>query len=305
MVGYVFGRVAQAALVLLAVSAFIFALLRFTGDPGATLLPIDATFEQREALRAAYGLDQPVVIQYVLFLGNVVQGNLGVSFSSHEPALDVVLRRLPATFELTFLAMFTSIAVGVPLGVLVAVKKGRPLDHIVTNVAVAAQAMPGFWIGIMLILVFAVNLGLLPTSGRGSPLNLVLPVLTLSLHFVPLILVLVRSGMLETLSEPYVQTARAKGLNEQRVLFRHALRNVLIPVITMVGLNFGSLLGGAVITESVFAWPGVGLIALQGIYRNDFPVVQSAVLVLACAVVFTNFVVDVLYSWADPRIRRA
>jgi peptide/nickel transport system permease protein len=305
MVGYIVGRVVQAALVLLAVSAFIFALLRFTGDPGATLLPIDASFEQREALRSAYGLDQPLVVQFLFFLGNVVQGNLGVSFSSHEPALSVVLRRLPATFELTFFAMFTSIVIGVPLGVLVAVKKGRSLDHIVTNVAVVAQAMPGFWIGIMLILVFAVNLGMLPTSGRGSPLNLVLPVLTLSLHFVPQVLVLVRSGMLEVLSEPYVQTARAKGLPERRVLFRHALRNVLIPVITIVGLNFGSLLGGAVITESVFAWPGVGLVALQGIYRNDFPVVQCAVLVLASGVVLTNLLVDVLYRWADPRIRLA
>lgn len=303
MLGYLAARLTQALIVLLGVSLFVFILVRLTGDPGAALLPIDATPEQREALRAQFGLDEPLPVQFVLFLRNVAVLNFGVSFVSREPAIEVVLQRLPATLELTFWAMLISVVVGLPLGILAAVRRGRLLDTLVTNLALVGQALPGFWIGVMMVLLFSVTLGWLPTSGRGGPEHLVMPVVNLAIFFVPQVLVLVRGGMLDTLSEGYIQTARAKGLPEGAVMYAHALRNVMIPVITMIGLNFGALLGGAVITESVFAWPGVGLVALQGIYRGDFPVVQAAVFVLAAAVIVTNLVVDVLYGWADPRIR--
>jgi peptide/nickel transport system permease protein len=300
---YVAARLVQAAVVLLGVSLFVFILVRLAGDPGSVLLPIDASPEQRDALRREFGLDQPWLVQFLLFVANVLRGDFGVSFVSREPAMDVVLRRLPATLELTLWGMLISVVVGVPLGILAAVRRGRVTDVLVTNGALAGQALPSFWVGVMMILVFSVSLRLLPTSGRGGPEHLVLPVVSLSAFFVPQVLVLVRGGMRDILAEGYIQTARAKGLPRRLVLYRHALRNVLIPVVTMVGLNFGTLLGGAVITESVFAWPGVGLAALQAIHRGDFPVVQASVFVLAVAVIVTNFVVDLLYGWIDPRIR--
>jgi peptide/nickel transport system permease protein len=295
-------RVGQAVVVLLFVSLFVFILLRVAGDPGASLLPIDATPQQRAALRESFGLTQPWPVQYFYFVRNLFQGDFGISFVSHQPAMGLVLERLPATLELTFLAMGISLALGLPLGILTAVRRGV-VDTTVTNLSLLAQALPAFWVGEMLILLFAVTLGWLPTSGRGSPSHVVLPAASLSLFLFPQILILVRAGMQETLLEPYIETARAKGLPKRIILFRHALRNVLVPVITMVGLNFGALLGGAVITESVFAWPGVGLLGLQSINSGDFPVVQSAVFVLAVSVIVTNLIVDLLYGVIDPRIR--
>jgi peptide/nickel transport system permease protein len=296
-------RVVQALIVLFGISLFVFVLLRISGDPAAVLLPLDASPEQREAVRRAFGLDDPLPMQFLLFLLNVARGNFGVSYSTRRPAMEEVLTQLPATVELALAATVLTAIVGISLGVVTAVRKGSIVDQAVTNVALTTQALPGFWVGTMLILLFAVILGWLPTSGRGGIANLVLPVSTLTLSFAPQILVLVRTSMLEELSEQYLQTARAKGLRERHVLYGHALRNVLIPVITVIGLHFGQLLGGAIITEAVFAWPGVGLTVLRAVSRGDFPVVQSAVLVLSLGVILVNLVVDLLYSWADPRIR--
>jgi peptide/nickel transport system permease protein len=296
-------RIGQALAVLIFVSVFVFVILRFSGDPANALLPADATPEQRASIRTDFGLDQPLPLQFVSFIKNLAQGNFGISFVTKQPAMESVLDRLPATVQLTFSAMLLAVVVGVPLGVLAASRKGKLTDVLVSNVSLFGQALPTFWVGQMLILFFAVRLGWLPTSGGGFPEPLVLPAVSLSLFLIPQILLLVRSGMLETLSEGYIQVARAKGMPKRLLLFRHALRNVLIPIITVVGLNFGTLLGGAVVTESVFAWPGVGLLALQSITGNDFPVVQSAVIVLAVGVIMTNLFADLLYGWADPRIR--
>ena len=300
---YLVARAGQAVFVVFAVSVISFVLLRQTGDPATVLLPFDATQEQRALLRQAYGLDRPVPVQYVDFLLHVVQGDFGISIRFHQSAMGLVLQRFPATLELAFLGVALTVLCGVPAGVLAAVKRHTLVDRLIVNAALLGQAVPSFWLGIVMILVFAVVLHWLPTSGGGGLDHLIMPVASLSAFFIPQIVVLVRSGMLDTLSEPYVRTARAKGLHERVVLYRHALRNALIPVITVVGLNFGTLLGGAVVTETVFAWPGVGLLALQAIYASDFPVVQAAVFVMAVGIVATNMLVDVLYGWADPRIR--
>lgn len=304
MKGYLAERLLQAAFVVLFVSAVTFVMLRLTGaDPSTVLLPFDASPEQRAFVRHAYGFDQPLPAQFWAYLVHAAQGDFGTSIRYSQPALGLVLDRLPATLELAVYGMVLSVVIGVPLGTAAAVRQGGFVDRVAVGASLLGQAAPSFWLGIVMILFFSVILHWLPTSGRGGFANLVMPVSSLSAFFVPQVVLLVRTGMLDALSEPYVQTARAKGLSERVVLFRHALRNVLIPVITMVGLNFGTLLGGAVVTESVFAWPGVGLLALQATYSTDYPIVQAAVFVVSLGVVATNLVVDLLYGLADPRIR--
>lgn len=286
------------------VTAIVFVLIRLSGDPADIMLPFDATAEHRAAFRHAYGWDQPIYVQYVRFLRRAVRGDFGLSIYRRQPALEVVLERVGATFELALLAMGFSLVVGIPVGVFTAVMKDTIVDYIGIGITFVGQSMPSFWLGLMLIFIFAVAFDWLPTSGRTGLTSRILPVITLSSVFTAEIVMLVRQGMIEALVQDYVRTARAKGLSENTVRFRHALRNVLIPVVTVIGMNFGALLGGAIITESVFAWPGMGRLAVESIYRRDFPVVQAVVLFLSSGIVLVNFVVDFLYGILDPRIRR-
>jgi len=269
------------------------------------MLPGDASVDQLEALRRELGLDRPVYIQYLQFLGGALRGDFGTSFRHQQPALGLVLERLPATMELAFAALLLATVVALPLGILAAIRHGRLIDALAMGFAVVGQSTPTFWMGIMLILVVSVELGVLPTSGRGGWEYLILPAVTLGTQFAALLARLTRTSMLEVLGQDFLRTARAKGLRERTVVFGHALKNASVPVITLAGLQFGTLLGGAVVTETVFAWPGVGRLAVQSIFVRDYPVVQAAVFVLALSFVTINLLVDLAYGQLDPRIRHA
>jgi ABC-type dipeptide/oligopeptide/nickel transport system permease component len=249
------------------------------------------------------GFDDPLPVQYWRFLRGAVRGDFGNSLRHDEPALPLVWQRLPATIELTAFALGIALLLAIPVGIVSAVFRNTPIDYASTTFALVGQAMPTFWLGIMFILVFSVALQLLPSSGRGTWRHLLLPALTLGLFTTARIMRLTRSGMLEVLGQDYVRTARAKGANERGVVWKHALKNAGIPVVTIVGLELGTLLGGAVITETIFAWPGVGRLSVQAIYNRDYPLVQAAVFVLASTFVVINLAVDVLYTYLDPRIR--
>jgi peptide/nickel transport system permease protein len=273
------------------------------GDPASAMVGEDWTREQVEAFRHQMGFDQPWYVQYGRFVGRAVRGDLGTSLRQHQPNLSLILDRMPATLELAAAAMLLSIVVAFPAGVISAARRHSWLDNAASLAAILGQSMPAFWLGIMLILIFGVGLRWTPVAGRGGLDHLVLPALTLSAYPIARNARMVRSSMLEVLGQAYVTTARAKGLREIIVLIRHALRNALIPVVTLIGLEFGSLLGGAVITESIFAWPGVGRLTVQAIYGRDIPLVQAAVIVLAAIFVVINLVVDLCYMLLDPRIR--
>lgn len=303
MTRYLARRLLQSVVIIWGVSVVVFGITRLSGSPVDLLLPLDAPEETRQRLIERMGLDQPFWVQYLRFAQGAVTGEFGESFRFKQPALALVVDRIPATLELTAFSLILATAVGVPLGVLAAVRRGRVVDLAITGLISAGQAVPSFWLGIMLMLYFGLYLGLLPTSGRGTPAHLVLPGVTLAV--VPLVTIarLTRSSMLQVLPQAFIRTARAKGLREQAVLYRHALRNALIPVITIVGLQLGGLLSGAVITEQIFNWPGIGRLAIETIFARDYPVVQAVTLVTSVAVVFLNLLVDLSYVWIDPRIR--
>ena len=300
---YLLRRLAQSLIVLLGISVVVFVILHLTGDPTLLLLPPDASAEEIAKFRRAMGFDDPLYLQYWRFLRGALRGDFGNSLRHDEPALALVWQRMPATLELTAVALGVALVLAIPAGIVSAVFRNTALDYVSTVLALVGQAMPTFWLGIMLILVFSVGLHLLPSSGRGGPANLVLPALTLGLFTTARIMRLTRSGMLEVLGQDYVRTARAKGVGERRVVWKHALKNAGIPIVTIVGLELGTLLGGAVITETIFAWPGVGRLSVQAIYNRDYPLVQASVFVLASIFVLVNLVVDVLYTYLDPRIR--
>jgi ABC-type dipeptide/oligopeptide/nickel transport system permease component len=303
MVQYTVRKLLHTAFVALGVVTLVFVALRASGDPAATMLPGDASVDELTALRRTLGLDQPLYVQYVRFLADVVAGDFGTSFRHQQPALPLVLERLPATLELALAALVLAVAVALPLGIVAALHRGRLADLLAMGFAVIGQATPYFWMGIMLILVVSVELGWLPTSGRGSWRHLILPAVTLGTHFAAALARLTRTSMLEVLGQNYVTTARAKGLSECQVILTHALKNAAVPVVTLIGLQFGTLLGGAVVTETIFAWPGVGRLAVQSIFVRDYPVVQAGVFVLALSFVAINLLVDLLYGYLDPRIR--
>jgi ABC-type dipeptide/oligopeptide/nickel transport system permease component len=302
--GYVARKVFHTLFVALGVITLVFVALRMSGDPAAAMLPGDASVEETIALRRTLGLDRPLYMQYASFLGSAVTGDFGTSFRHQQPAFELVLERLPATLELAFAALVLALVVAVPLGILAAVYRGGAVDIAAMAFAVVGQATPYFWMGIMLILIVAVQLDWLPTSGRGGMERLILPAVTLGTHFAASLARLTRTSMLEVLGQNFVTTARAKGLSERSVILGHALKNAAVPVVTLIGLQFGTLLGGAVVTETIFAWPGVGRLAVQSIFVRDYPVVQAGVLVLALTFVALNLLVDLLYGWLDPRIRR-
>ena len=300
---YIAARLATAVLVILGVSVVSFFLTFLTGDPAEIMLPPGATAAQIEKFRAEWGFDDPLIVQYWRFLKRAVHGDFGISLRHGQQSLPLIAARLPATFQLTVTAMLLAIALAVPLGVLAATHRGGPIDLLAMGVALVGQSVPNFWLAIMMILLFAVSWGLLPTSGRGGVAHVVMPAAAIAINLMALLTRLVRSTMIEMLSEDYVRTARAKGLRELFVTSRHALPNALIPLVTVVGLQFGYILGGAVVIETIFTWPGVGLFTIQAILNRDYPVVQASVFILATAVVLINLTVDLLYVWLDPRIR--
>ena len=305
MRAYIVGRLATAILVILGVSIVSFFLTFLTGDPAEIMLPPGATAAQIAQFRAEWGFDDPLPVQYWRFLKRAVHGDFGISLRHGQSSLPLIAARLPATLQLTLTAMVLAIVLALPLGVLAATHRGRPIDLLAMGVALLGQSVPNFWLAIMMILLFAVSWGLLPTSGRGGIAHVVMPAVAIAINLMALLTRLVRSTMIELLSEDYIRTARAKGLRELFVTTGHALPNALIPLVTVIGLQFGYILGGAVVIETVFTWPGVGLFTIQAILNRDYPVVQASVFILATAVVLINLIVDLLYVWLDPRIRVA
>jgi peptide/nickel transport system permease protein len=301
---YIVRRVLQGLLTLFLVSIIVFILGRLTGDPVALLLSEFSTFEDQQRLTHQLGLDKPLPEQYAIFMWNALHGDLGRSIrGDRTPALELVLERLPATLQLASISASLSFLMGLPLGVLAALKRGSSWDTISRVLALLGQATPVFWLGIVAMYVFSVQLGWLPTSGYGTLKQFVLPVGALSAFMVAAFLRLTRSGMMEALDSEYVKLARIKGLSETTVVWKHALRNSLIPVITYLGTVFGRMVTGTVVVETVFAWPGIGRLAFDSVMLRDFPVLQAVVLFMATAFLVINLVVDILYAYVDPRIR--
>jgi peptide/nickel transport system permease protein len=305
MARYLIGRVAQTVLSMLVVVSIVFVLTRLSGNPVYLLLDVNATPRDQEILTRHLGLDKPLVVQYGLYVANIVVGDFGNSIISRRPVVEHIWERLPATVELGFVAMFLSILIGVPLGMYSAVGRGGIMDSSARVFAVLGQSMPAFWLGLMLILFFGVVLGVLPAGGRGTVWHLILPAFTLGYFTSAAILRLTRSAMLEVLGSDYIKFARLKGLHEQVVLWKHGLRNALLPVVTFAVLLFVQFLGGAVVTETVFAWPGLGRLILESITTRDYPIVQAGVLVLSALYLTGNLLVDLLYSYLNPKIRHA
>ena len=331
MLRYVAGRCLQAVVVLAGITAICFLILHATGDPAAVMLPENASKDDYEEIRRRMGFDRPLPEQFAQYMAAAARLDFGSSYQQHRPALAIVLDRLPATFELAVAAFLIALAIALPVGVLSATHRNTPVDYGAMSSALIGQSMPNFWLGLMLILVFSLGLDLLPTSGRvtygiarrassdfylfegllrldwqlfGDAFRHVLmPAVTAGLYSSARLTRLVRSSMLDVLGEDYVRTARAKGLAEWKVINKHALKNAAIPLVTMAGIELGLLLGGTVVTETVFAWPGIGLLTIQALQNDDFPVIQAAVFLLAFIFVFINLVVDLLYGWLDPRIR--
>ncbi|MBB3810509.1 ABC transporter permease [Pseudochelatococcus contaminans] len=299
-----FGRLLlQAVPVLFTVSLIVFILVFLAGDPTVMMIPDDATEADRLALVAAWGLDQPPHVQYLRYMSNILSGDFGTSYSYGTSALPIVLDRLPATLLLTAAAMVVAIAIAVPAGILAALNRNSAIDLAVSGASVLGKAMPNFWVGIMLILIFGVQLRLLPVSGSGTFAHLILPAVTLGTAFAADLAKLVRASMLETLGQDYIRTAYAKGIPDWIVIGKHALRNAAIPTVTMTSLNVIALLGGALVTETVFAWPGLGQLIVNAIYTKDMAVIQIAVFVITVMTLLVNFGTDIVYRLIDPRIR--
>ena len=296
-------RLLQSLVVLFGVSFVVFAILFLTGDPALVLLPPDASAEDVRRFREMMGFNDPFLVQYGRFLAGALRGDFGQSIRHGEPAFSLVLERMPATLELAGAALALALCLSVPAGIVSAVRRNSVLDYVATVVALFGQSLPTFWLGIMLILVFSVQFHLLPSSGRGTLEHLILPAVTLGLFTTARITRLTRSGMLEVLNQDYIRTARAKGVSDPPVVWKHALKNAAIPIVTIIGIELGTLLGGSVITETIFAWPGVGRLSVQAIANRDYPVVQAAVFLLATTFVVVNLLVDVAYTYLDPRIR--
>ena len=295
----------QLVVAMWGISLTVFLVNFVIGDPLTGLISPETPEETRAILRHQYGFDRPVMVQYFDFARRAVVGDFGDSYIIKKPAIDLVFERVPATLQLALAGMGIGILIAIPVGIISAYRPYSLIDNVATIIAVAGQAMPIYWLGLMLILLLSVHLQWLPASGYGTPQHIVLPAFCLGVFTAPIAMRLIRSGMLDVLSQDYVRTARAKGVRELPVLLKHALPNTMIPVITLLGLQFGQLMGGAVLTETVFAWPGVALLALTAIYRSDIPVMQASVVMLAVIITVVNFATDVLVTMLDPRVRRA
>jgi ABC-type dipeptide/oligopeptide/nickel transport system permease component len=300
---YALRQLLQLLVVVVGISMLAFAILHVIGDPVLLLLPQNAGKEEYERYHKLLGLDKPVYVQYWKFASRAVQGDFGKSWYTDTPAFKLVLERMPPTLYLTTAGLVAALLISLPLGILAALKRHSLVDNLCTMVAVAGQAMPIFWLGIMLIIIFAVHLRALPASGYGTWQHFLMPAFTLGAFLAPITMRLVRSGVIDIMNMDYIRTARAKGVGEPAVVGKHAFRNACIPVITVLGLQFGQLLGGAIVTETVFAWPGVATLTVDSIRNQDFPVVQCAVVLLALIIVSINFLVDMIVGLIDPRIR--
>jgi ABC-type dipeptide/oligopeptide/nickel transport system permease component len=303
LVSFLGTRVLRALVALWLVSTVVFVVMRLSGDPAPLLLPPDAPRSEIFRVRAELGLDRPLPVQYAVFLASTARGDFGRSIHFRRPAMRAVVERLPATLELGLAAFAFAVIVAVPVGMLSAIRRNSWLDQSAMGVALVGQSAPTFFIGILFILILSIKLGWFPTSGRGDWKHMVLPALTLGLFAMASMARVTRSSVLEVLRADYVRTARAKGLAERLVVAKHTLKNAAIPIVTITGLQFGGLLGGAVVTETVFAWPGIGRLAIQSIYNRDYPVVQASVFIAAVMFIVINFFVDVIYGLLDPRVR--
>ncbi len=300
---FVAGRALQGLVVLLGVSLIVFFALFLTGDPAALMMPPDASRAEIDAFRQAMGFDDPIWVQYGRFIGGVLSGEFGNSLRFQRPALDLLAERLPATALLALVALLWSSLLGFLLGTIAAVRRNSAIDFAIRVISLLGQAIPVFWLALVLIIIFSLKLRWLPSSGIGSLAHLVMPAIALGAYYLSAITRLVRASLIEVLGENYIRTARAKGITNWRIIVHHALRNAMIPVITVQGMYFASLLGGALITEIIFAWPGIGRLAVESIQTRDFPVVQAVVLFTALVFVVMNFLVDLAYLWLNPRIR--
>jgi peptide/nickel transport system permease protein len=300
---YILIRLLQGLLALLLVSVIVFSLSRLSGDPVSLLIDPQATPEQVAELRKELGLDKSYPEQYLIFITNALRGNFGESIWYKEPAIDIFLEKLPNTLQLGGASLILTLLIAIPIGVLSAVKKNSFLDQFGKIFALLGQSAPIFWLGLVLMLIFAVMLRLLPTSGTGDFKHLILPAITLGWYGNALIMRITRSSMLDVLDSEYIKLARLEGLPEWKIIWKHAIKNAAIPIVTTVGLLLISLISGAVVTETVFAWPGVGRTLVDSVTRRDFPVIQTTVLMIAFGVVVINLLIDVLYAYIDPRIR--
>jgi peptide/nickel transport system permease protein len=305
MTRFIIRRLLRTLIVVWGVVTVVFIIIRLSGDPIALMVAPETPTEEVEALRDQMGLNDPLYVQYAVYIRNLVQGDFGTSLRFHEDALGVVVERIPVTLKIAAAAFAVAVVVALPVGILSAVRPNSLIDQLAMILALIGQAVPTFFLGIVLILMFAVRFRWFPTSGIESPLGYVLPAITLGAFAMASITRLTRAAMLEVLNQDYVRTARAKGLNAPAVINRHALRNALVPVITIMGLQFGTLLGGSVVTETVFSLPGMGRLIIQAIGNRDYPVVQAGVFLIAISFVLVNFVVDLFYAVLDPRIRLA
>lgn len=309
---YIMRRLLGMVPVLLLVSVLVFSLLHLTpGDPAQSILGEEATPEAIAALRAKLGLDQPLPVQYVRWLGSTLRGDLGRSIRSNQPVSEAIVEKLPVTIELALLAMLVSLTIAIPAGIISAMRRNSAVDALSTFFALLGVSLPNFFLAILLILVFSLTLGWLPPFGYqpltegigGNLLRMILPAVTLGTALAAIVTRMMRSSLLEVLDQDYIRTARAKGLREGRMVRAHALKNALMPVVTIVGLQIGGLLGGAIITESIFVLPGIGRLLVDSIFQRDFPLVQGVVLFVSLAFLFSNFAVDLMYAYLDPRIR--
>ena len=300
---YIIRRLFQGILTFLGVSLLVFVMGRMTGDPTRLLVPETATEEQRQAVRESLGLDKPILVQYGMFLFNLAQGDLGRSYLQRTEVTELVLSRMPATLQLALVSIVLSIIISIPIGVFVALKRNTVWDLFGSGLALLGQATPNFWLGMLLIIIFGVELKILPISGRGTPQHIILPAVTLALASVGYFVRLMRSSMLDVLGQDYMRTAKSKGATNTAILFQHGLKNALIPVITMMGMQFGNILTGAFIVETVFAWPGIGRLGVNSLFERDFPVIQGVIVLSSAVFVLSNLLVDILYSVLDPRIR--
>lgn len=304
MLSYILRRLLIAIPTVLGAATVSFSFMRLIpGDPAVVMAGMAATPEQVERLRVQFGLDGSVWSQYVAFMGRLVRGDLGISVRTAQPVVHEVASRAQATLELAGSAVLIAILVGGTIGVLAALSRGKTADTILSVFAVFGVSMPVYWIGLLLIIVFAVNLGWLPAAGSTGPFSIVLPAVTLSFYTTGFIARQTRSAMLEVLRQDYIRTARSKGLPERVVVLKHALRNAALPVVTVIGLQLGQLMGGAILTESIFAWPGIGRLIVESIASRDFPVVQGTVFVFAIVLILVNLMTDLAYASIDPRIR--
>jgi peptide/nickel transport system permease protein len=303
MLAYVLRRCIGALYVLVGVAAIVFIIIHLTGDPAAVMMPPESTADDLANFRHLHGFDRPLPLQFVTFAGGVLRGDFGDSLRHGEPALGLALARLPASGELAFAALIVAVAVAVPAGIVAAVKRNSALDVAARTFALIGQSTPVYWLGIMMILVFAVQLKWLPTGGIGGPNHFILPALTLGLFTTAKVMRLTRAAMLDILQSDFLRTARAKGVQPFALIMHHAMRNAWLPIVTVIGIELGTLFSQAIITETIFAWPGIGRLAVQAIYDRDYPVVEVVVLIAATVFVVVNLLVDLSYVLLDPRIR--